>query len=146
MGRLEGSSSFMSDAPVRDMINYLSAAPRGELLENVTTDAYSNQTLLALFSGQMLMQGWPNHVSLWHGAPSDVWMQSDKTKAFYKGALPDALDWLTVNHVRYIAWTRNDAGAGMQAWQNVNQSIASQYVWRPFFADTNTQVGLWIRR
>lgn len=146
MGRMAGNSSFISDPPVHDMVAYLSAAPRGPLLENVTTDAYSNQTLLALFSGQMSMQGWPNHVSLWHGAPSDVWLQSDKTKAFYHGALSNPVDWLTLNHVRYIAWTRNDANVGMPIWQNINQSISSRYIWRPFYADTNTQVGLWIRR
>ncbi|KPC49383.1 DUF2298 domain-containing protein [Amantichitinum ursilacus] len=146
MGRMNGASGFTADAPMRDMVNFLSVAPRGILLENVTGDAYTNQTLLALFSGQIEMQGWPNHVSLWHAAPADVWMQSDRTKLFYKGALPDALDWLSVNHVRYVAWTRVDSAAGLAAWQNINTAISSQYSWHPFFADTNSQVGLWIRR
>ncbi|MDR3427622.1 DUF2298 domain-containing protein [Silvimonas sp.] len=145
-GHLEGSRSFLNDPPMRDMVGYLKNAPRGVLLENWYGDAYTNQTLVALFSNQISMQGWPNHVSLWHGAPRDVWMQSDKTKAFYHGTFPEALDWLALNHVRYIAWTRAEAGMGLPAWQNINTAIGSQYSWHPFYADGGSQVGLWIKK
>ncbi|GGP26032.1 DUF2298 domain-containing protein [Silvimonas amylolytica] len=145
-GKLDGTHSYINEPATRDLVNYLRNAPRGIVLENWYGDAYTNQTLVALFSDQVSMQGWPNHVSLWHGAPRDVWMQSDKTKAFYHGEMPNALDWLALNHVRYIAWTRGETSMGMQAWQNINTAISSQYSWHPFYADAGSQVGLWIRK
>ncbi|WP_148713782.1 DUF2298 domain-containing protein [Chitinolyticbacter meiyuanensis] len=145
MGQLNGKSWFIRDQPaLRDMINYLKHAERGIVLENWLGDAYTNQGLVAMFAQQVSMMGWVNHVSLWHGAPSSVWSETNLLKSFYKGEMPDMANWLARHKVDYIVWTPADNNASPQSWATINNAIAGHYSWKPF--GDNPLTGLWVRR
>lgn len=143
-GRLEGSTWFTKDAAVGATVNYLKDAPRGLVLENWLGDAYTNQTLFALFSDQPSLMGWPAHVSLWHNASPDVWIMRQQTIDFYKGTLPDPLGWLLQHDVRYVVWGHTERYANN--WQQVNETLAGRYDWLPFLNSANDHVGVWVRR
>ena len=144
VGKLSGTHWFTSDPPVKDAVQFLSQAPKGIVLENWLNDAYSNQTLYALYSQQPSLLGWPNHVSLWHGAPQEVWLINQQIKDFYLGHHPAALPWLLQSKVRYIVWGRPESTSA--AWQSIQQAIGSQYHWQPFLETPDTRVGVWIRK
>ncbi|TJZ77364.1 DUF2298 domain-containing protein [Chitiniphilus eburneus] len=145
-GKLDGKAWFVQDKVNRDLIGYLSNAPRGIVLETWQGDAYAytNQTLIAMFSQQISMQGWTNHVSLWHGAPQQVWNESNLIKTFYRGELPDSANWLMRHRVDYITWLPADSNAAPQAWATINAAIGGYYYWKPF--GDNPPAGLWIKR
>ncbi|UXY15708.1 DUF2298 domain-containing protein [Chitiniphilus purpureus] len=143
-GKLDGAAWFVREPVNRDLVKYLRSAPRGIVLENWLGDAYTNQTLVAMFSQQVSMLGWPNHVSLWHGAPQSVWNESNLIKAFYKGELPDMPNWLARHKVDYIVWMPADNQANPQAFNTINAAIGGYYYWKPF--SDNPLAGLWIHR
>jgi uncharacterized membrane protein len=144
LGKLAGAHWFTQDAPVKDIVQYLSHAPKGLVLENWLSDAYSNQTLYALFSQQKSLLGWPNHVSLWHGAPQDVWLLNQEIKNFYLAKQPAPLAWLLQQQVQYVVWGRPESTS--PAWQSINQAISSQYDWKPFLETPEAKMGVWVRR
>lgn len=144
LGKLAGTHWFTNDAPVKDAIEFLSAAPRGIVLENWLSDAYSNQTLYALYSRQPSLLGWPSHVSQWHGDPQTVWQLNQQIKDFYLGVHPAALAWLLQNKVKYVVWGRPEGTSA--AWKTIQKTIASEYDWRPFLETPETRLGIWVRR
>ncbi|AMC36690.1 DUF2298 domain-containing protein [Janthinobacterium sp. B9-8] len=144
LGKLAGTHWFSNDAPVKDTIQYLSQAPKGIVLENWLGDAYTNQTLFSLYAQQPSLLGWPNHVSLWHGAPQEVWLLNQQIKDFYLDSLPSPLAWLKQNKVQYVVWGRPENTS--PAWQTINAAIAAEYDWRPFLETSDTRMGLWIKR
>ena len=144
-GRLEGSAWFVRDRPVAAAVNWLKQAPRGIVLENWQGDAYNNQTLYALNSGQVSLMGWPSHVSLWHSGAPEVWAKRQEIIEFYKGILPEPLNWLLRNNVRYVVWGHTERNAGN--WQQVHNGLAARYDWHPFVVQSpNDRVGIWVRR
>lgn len=140
LGQLAGTHWFTDDAPVKDAIEFLSQAPRGIVLEDWLSDAYSNQTLYALYSRQPSLLGWPSHVSQWHGEPKVVWELNREIKDTH----PAALAWLLQNQVKYIVWGRPESTSA--AWQTIQKAIASEYDWRPFLETPETRLGIWARR
>ena len=143
-GRLEGSTWFTKDAAVGATVSFLKDAPRGVVLENWLGDAYTNQTLFALYADQPSLMGWPSHVSLWHNAAPDVWIMRQEIIDFYKGSQPDPLGWLLQHNVRYVVWGHTERYAAN--WQQMHDTLAGRYDWQPFLNSTNDHVGVWVRR
>jgi hypothetical protein len=56
--------------------------------------------------------------------------------------MPDALQWLNANDIRYVVWARRDA-VNLAAWQNLQNSIGTRYEWQLFAREGNTMIGLW---
>ncbi len=145
LGRLDGAAWFVKDSPVAAAVAYLKEAPRGIVLENWQGDAYTNQTVYALNSGQVSLMGWPAHVALWHNGAPEVWAMRQQIIDFYKGTLPQALNWLRHNNVRYVVWGHNERH--QENWQQVHEALAAGYEWHPFVVqEPNDRVGIWVRR
>jgi uncharacterized membrane protein len=144
LGKLAGTHWFTNDAPVKDIVQYLKQAPQGIVLENWLNDAYTNQTLFSLYSQQRSLLGWPNHVSLWHGAPQEVWLLNQEIKDFYQAKHPAPLLWLLQHKVQYVVWGRPESTS--PNWQAINESIASQYYWQPFLDTPDEKMGVWVKR
>jgi hypothetical protein len=144
-GRLEGSAWFLKDRPVAAAVNWLKQAPRGIVLENWQGDAYNNQTLYALNSGQVSLMGWPSHVSIWHSGAPEVWAMRQEIIDFYTGVLPDPLNWLSRNNVRYVVWGHGERNANN--WQQMHNTLSARYDWHPFVVQSpDDRVGVWARR
>ncbi|MEN9865453.1 MAG: hypothetical protein RL748_1043, partial [Pseudomonadota bacterium] len=143
-GRMDGTYWFTKERAIGAAVNYLKDAPRGVVLENHLGDAFTNQTVFSLFSGQATLLGWPHHVSLWHAGAPDVWILNAQIKEFYKGSAPDALGWLAQNNVRYVVWGHSERYS--DKWQQVHESIAGRYDWYAFSNQPGDRVGVWVRR
>jgi hypothetical protein len=143
-GRLEGSAWFTKDVPIAAAVNYLKDAPRGIVLENWLGDAYTNQTLFALYSNQPSLMGWPAHLGVWHNNSPDTWLMRQQFIDFYKGTMPDALGWLLQHNVRYVVWGHTERYA--TNWQQMHDTLAGRYDWQPFVNSANDHVGVWVRR
>jgi hypothetical protein len=101
--------------------------------------------LYALFSGKPVLLGWPLHLLTWRGDVPDVWALNTQIQAFYAGTLPDSLDWLLANQVRYVVWSGAENGKDPQVFDRLQQQIGSRYLWKPFYAAGDYRVGLWLR-
>ena len=145
-GYLSGHRWYTQDRHNRDLFHYLQAAPYGILLENQYGNAYTNTGIHALFTGKTALLGWTAHLLTWHGAVPDVWALMDEIKSFYAGTLPNSLDWLMANKVRYVVWSRADNSKHPQAFPTLSQQIGSRYVWQGFNDAGAAPVGLWVRK
>ncbi len=143
-GRFDGSYWFTKVPAVGAAVNFLKDAPKGIVLENSLGEAFNNQTLYSLYSGQATLLGWPNHVSLWHNGAQEVWILNSQIKDFYKGRALDPLGWLAQNNVRYVVWGHTERYS--DTWAAVHQSIAGRYDWFAFSNQPGDRVGVWVRR
>lgn len=145
-GKLEAHGVYTGDAAVKHLFRYLGNAPYGIVLENCYDDAYSDSGIYAAFAAKPSLLGWPSHLMTWHGNVAHVWaMKSDITR-FYAGTLPAAADWLVGNRVDYIVWNHKDQDMNPEAWQPLNQAIASRYDWLEFEGNPEAHIGIWVRR
>ena len=144
IGIFNGMPAEMRNPAVRQMIRYLSQSPRGLVCESASAPGYTSQTMIAMFSGQVAMQGWPVLIGNWRGQPPGMWENYEQTKKFYAGELLEPLSWLRRNNVRYVAWgARDDDTYG--TWDKTDRAISSLYNWRPFSNEPGKRVGVWIR-
>ena len=144
IGKLQGKEWLTDDTPVGDTINYLRHAERGIVLENHLGDAYTNQTLYALFSNQRSLMGWPHHLNVWHPGQQQIWLLNEQVREFYRAEMAQPAAWLLQNQVRYVVWGRPEAA--LPQWEKLNQAIASQYAWRSFMQTDGSRIGVWERR
>jgi hypothetical protein len=145
MGHLSGHNWLTQDAITRDVFNYLKAAPRGIVLENEYGYAFTNTTVYALYANKPALLGWPLHLVTWHGEVPDVWALNTQIQSFYAGTLPDSLDWLLGNKVRYVVWTGTESEKNPKAFELIRQQIDSRYQWKEFYVAGDFRVGLWVR-
>lgn len=144
VGQFNGLPHEMRERPVRQMLRYLKQSPRGIVAESGPGRGYTSQTMVAMFGGQIALQGWPDQIGNWRRQPPGMWDTFAETNAFYRGELPDKPSWLRRNNVRYVAWVGRDNQVS-GAWDKVHQAIAGQYTWKPFQDTPGNRVGLWIR-
>lgn len=145
LGHLSGHYWLTQDPTTRDLIHYLKDAPRGIVLENEYGNAYTNTTLYALFSGKPALLGWPLHLLAWRGDVPDVWALNTQIQSFYAGTLPDSLDWLLANKVRYIVWSAAENGKKPNPFDRLRQQIGNRYQWKEFYVANDYRVGVWVR-
>ncbi len=145
MGHLSGHHWLTRDPTAKAMINYLKDAPNGTVLENQYGNAYTNTSLYALFTGKPVLLGWPLHLRTWRGDVPDIWALNTQIQAFYAGTLPDSLDWLLANKVRYVVWSGAENGKNPQIFGDIQQQIGSRYRWKEFYVAGDYRVGLWMR-
>ncbi len=144
VGFFNGLPGEMRDPPIRQMLRYLKQSPRGIVTESAPGNGYTSQTMVAMFSGQIAMQGWPILIGNWRRHPPGMWETYNETMAFYRSDLPDRLGWLRRNQVRYVAWVGRD-NQWPEAWNAINQAIGSEYSWKPFQENAGSKIGLWIK-
>ncbi|MEO8153311.1 MAG: DUF2298 domain-containing protein [Rhizobacter sp.] len=70
VGVFNGLPGEMRNPPVRQMLKYLKQSPRGIVAESTVGDGYSSQTMVAMFSGQIALQGWPVLIGNWRHQPA----------------------------------------------------------------------------
>lgn len=139
--RLQGHQWFTDEAAVGDTVQYLRHAPRGRVLENWQGEAYTKQTLYALFSGQVSVMGWPHHINLWRHGQAQIQTRRQEIIEFFQGRMNQPLPWLQQHQVRYIVWSQTDNTSGQ--WATINQALSGRYAWRSFIMDANNRVGVW---
>ncbi len=145
-GYLSGHRWYTQDRNNRDLFHYLQAAPYGIVLENQYDNAYTNTGIHALFTSKTALLGWTAHLLTWHGAVPDVWALLEQIKLFYAGTLPNSLDWLLINEVRYVVWSPADSGKHPQAFETINRQIGSRYLWQGFYDVGDRHIGVWVRK
>jgi hypothetical protein len=147
MGKLAGNQWLRQDQVDKQLLEFLKVSPRGVVLESLDAGgAYTPSSAFALFSGQLSANGWPDHVAQWRGNPGHITANADRNRVFYRGELPDALSWLTLNDVRYIIWSRRDHRRMADARNRIGSEISSLYIWKPFRHFGAEELGIWVRK
>ncbi|MGB8339654.1 MAG: DUF2298 domain-containing protein [Burkholderiales bacterium] len=140
-GKMAGHHWFTQDTNQRDLLAYLRAAPAGIVLENIRGGAYNKSGAISLFAAKPSLLTWPDHLGGWKGNMAHMRLLQNQITQFYAGQQPDMADWLQANNVRYILWTTED---NQQAFDQVKQQIEILYQWKPFVANDNPHLGVWV--
>jgi uncharacterized membrane protein len=141
LGKIAGHHWFTQDTNQRDLLAYLRAAPRGIVMENIRGGAYTKSGAFSLFAAKPSLLTWPDHMSGWKGNATHMRLLQNQITQFYAGQQPDMVNWLQANKVHYIVWTAED---NSQAFDHVKQQIEILYHWKPFIANDNPHVGVWV--
>lgn len=144
--KLHGHHWLTKDAVNRQILEYLTAAPRGVVLEGLERTAYTPSSALALFSNQASFAGWPSHEKQWRGNAEFIYERGRDTQAFYKGQLENSLDWLQKNNIQYIVYRASDRAQNKQGWMQIQRQVARDYVWLPFKEHGDERYGIWQRK
>jgi exosortase len=107
-GQLDGAAVIRDDAGEKVILDLLQHSPPAIVLQRVPTGAYTMQPALAIFAGQTAFLGWQNHENVWRGNRADIDGRKREVDAFYRGDLPDSLQWLQSNQIEYVVWGRDD--------------------------------------
>ena len=143
-GEFSGDGVYAKDPRLAGLINYLTTAERGIVLENVTCNAYCDSTAISMFAAKPVLLGWPMHQQTWRGAASGVWLLRDQIVRFYGGNDPDPLPWLQSSNVRYVLLTPADVRAGSR-WDTLHAALAREFQWVEFGREGDSPVGVWVR-
>lgn len=141
-GRLEGHNWYTRDATKRQAFEFLNAAPKGIVLENIYANAYSNTSIYGIFNNKPVLLGWPSHLQTWHGEVPRVWQLRDEIQAFYRGEQDQALQWLLGHDVRYVVFTSQDQS---RHFDTINGQISSHFQWHQFSYSRANKTGIWVR-
>jgi uncharacterized membrane protein len=145
-GRFSGHNWFTYDPTNKAMLNYLSSAGPGIVLDRNEKGSYTRSSTFALFSGKPALLGWADHEWMWRGSPNHVRMMGEQINAFYLGNKSDSLDWLLQNNVRYIIWGAEENGRSPSAFANIQQMISRYYYWKEFYNAGDYRVGIWVNK
>jgi uncharacterized membrane protein len=143
-GVLSGSGWLNRDPIVRDMVLLLAAKPDGIALESGIKMENTESPAIPLFAGKQSLIGWPWHETTWRGDLAEIRERLSHTTDFYDGKLPDPLDWLLHNNVRYVIWLPRDCVDNDSRFGPLNDRIKSRYFWHELYQEKNRfDVGFW---
>jgi hypothetical protein len=143
-GFLPGSGWLNRDRIVRDMVIVLATCPDGIALESGIKMANTESPAIPLFAGKQSLIGWPWHETTWRGDLAEIRERLSQTNAFYEGKLPDPLNWLLHNNVRYVIWLPRDCVDDDSRFAPINDRIKSRYFWHELYqGDARFMVGFW---
>lgn len=146
-GQLTGTHWLTVDPAQRQILSWLTHAPDGVVLEGLGDGgSYTPTSAIALFSGKLSLTGWPDHESQWRGNPAFIADTANNVRRFYRGELPEPLDWLNVNNVQYIVWTQREQQRNPTVRQKISDLIKAQFDWRAFGKNGNDELGVWVRK
>lgn len=143
-GFLAGSGWLNRDPIARDMVIVLAARPDGIALESGVKMENTESPAIPLFAGKQSLIGWPWHETTWRGAFAEIRERLAQTTDFYEGKLPNPLDWLLHNNVRYVIWLPRDCVDADSRFAPLNDRIKAQYFWHELYQENNRfKVGFW---
>ncbi|HEY4989519.1 MAG TPA: hypothetical protein VII09_06920, partial [Opitutaceae bacterium] len=146
VGHMSGSKWIEADPVVRDMIVELSSRPDGVTLESGLQMANSESPAVSLFSGKQSFLGWPWLEEAWRGSFLEVNQRYVQIGAFYEGEIPNPLEWLLHNDVKYILWLPRDNTGMNLHFGPITEAIKSRYYWHGMWGDgRSAAVGFWER-
>lgn len=146
LGRVDGAAWITNDRIERVILEYLSAQPRGVVLQRLEAGAFTPAPGLVLFAGQQAFLGWPEHEKLWRGQRADIGVRDAQLKQFYAGMLPNSAEWLTQNRIAHILWLKTEAKLPAGTFDAIDRQIRSEYFWREYYRVGEFRVGVWSRR
>ncbi len=147
LGKLTGHHWLTQDQVDKQLLNWLTVAPQGVVLEGLGNEgAYTPTSALSLFAAKPAALGWPHHEGQWRGNPAFISTYADQVRAFYRGDLTHAVQWLGSSQVRYILWVRRDQTRDPAARLRIQEQIGSAYFWKPFWKNADDELGVWIRK
>jgi hypothetical protein len=143
-GYLAGSGWVNRDPLARDMILLLAAQPDGIALESGLKMENTDAPAITLFAGKESLLGWPWHETTWRGDFFEIRARLAQVSAFYAGTLPEPLNWLLHNHVRYVLWLTRDCGDNNARFRPIYDQIKSRYFWHRLYGDDKLlAIGFW---
>jgi uncharacterized membrane protein len=145
LGQMDGAGWITSDAIEKAVFEYLKAQPRGIVLQRVEKGAFTPAPGLTLLAGHVAFLGWSEHEKLWRGQRADVEIRAKEVRAFYSGALPDSVTWLTMNGIDHVLWLRSEINMPPGTFDRIDQALRGGYYWREFYRNREFRVGIWSR-
>jgi hypothetical protein len=143
-GALAGSGWLNRDPIIRDMIIVLATKPDGIALESGIKMENTESPAIPLFAGKQSLLGWPWHETTWRGDLAEIRERLAQINDFYGGKLPDPLNWLLHNNVRYVIWLPRDCVDGDSRFGPLNDRIKSRYFWHELYQEKDQfMVGFW---
>lgn len=144
-GRLDGAAWITSDNVERALLDYLSAQPRGIVLQRLEAGAFTPAPALVLFAGQRALLGWPEHEKLWRGQRVDVDQRAREVAEFYAGAMSDPARWLLQHRVDHVLWLKTEAALPAGTFDRIDERIREAYYWHEYYRAGEFRVGVWSR-
>jgi hypothetical protein len=145
IGVLEGSG-WIKDPVLQDIITQLASRPDGVALESGILMENTEAPAVSLFAGKMSLLGWPWHETTWRGAFLEIRERLRQNADFYAGRIPDPLNWLLHNNVRYVLWLPRDNTDGNARYRPLYEQIKSRYFWHHMYGETDSfAIGYWER-
>ncbi len=146
LGKLHGHQWLTKDGVNRQIVEYLTSAPPGVVLEGLDRMAYTPSSAIALFANKPSFAGWPGHEQQWRGGPEFINQRGVDTQQFYRGELENSQGWLLKNLIRYVVWRKTDHqkhSNGPDVWRKITEQIADEYYWIPIHKQGSEQFGIW---
>jgi uncharacterized membrane protein len=145
-GRLDGMAWITNDQIERAILDFLTSAPRGIVLQRLEAGAFTPAPAIALFAGQQAFLGWPEHEKLWRGQRADVAIRDAEVKRFYAGEMPESAEWLLQNDIAYVLWLKSENGLPRGTFDRIDGYLHPAYFWQEYYRANDFRVGVWIRR
>jgi hypothetical protein len=142
---LSGEAYYTSDPANARIIEYLSDAPWGIVLEKVYDKPPIDTGIYGSLAQKPDLVGIPWVLRVWQRNLPDLQHVVANVERFYGGTINDPTIFLTEQNVRYVVWSTREAG-DMLIWESINLAIAREYRWIEFSSDPQRHVGLWERR
>ena len=143
-GELNGMGYYAADPANARMIEYLSDAPFGIILEKVYEEPPIDTGIYGSFARKPDVVGIPWVLRVWQRNLPDLPHVVDAVGEFYSGKSEDPGAFLIGQNVRYVVWSPRES-ADTATWQTIDASIREHYRWIEFSADPQKHVGLWER-
>jgi hypothetical protein len=126
------------------MVLVLGAQPDGITLESGLKMENTDAPAVTLFAGKESLLGWPWHETTWRGNFSEIRERLAQVNDFYAGKLPDPLNFLLHNNVRYVLWLSRDCADDNARFRPIYDQIKSRYFWHRLYGDDKRlAIGFW---
>ncbi len=143
-GYIAGSGWLDRDPVAKDMVLVLAAQPDGIAHESGQKMENPDAPAVTLFAGKESLLGWPWHETTWRGNFSEIRERLAQVNDFYAGKLPDPLNWLLHNNVRYVLWLSRDCADDNARFRPLYDQIKSRYFWHRLYGNDQTlAIGFW---
>ena len=143
--RLEGSHWIAGVPATKNLVQALRIRPDGIALESGHPRDNPEVTALSTFGHKISFVGWSEQEAQWRNSSPVVGKRLEETQAFYKNELPDALEWLITNDIRYVLFLQRDNGD--DRFTILRDKIKEHYSWYATYGnDRDWAIGFFERR
>lgn len=142
---LNGTGAYAANSGNARIIEYLSDAPFGIVLENVYQEPPLDTGIYGSFSVKPSVVGIPWVINVWQRALPDLPHVVAEVGRFYRGESGPPLRFLSDMSVRYVVWSARENDQ-LTSWSAIDAAIGENYRWVEFSANPERHIGLWVRR
>lgn len=144
-GQWDGLAIYGADPTQRRIVEFLAAAPQGQVLQAVYDERPIDSGIYAGFALQRSVVGVPWILHGWRDGLTELDSLVAEVQSFYAGTHPAPLEFLRANDARYVLWMPREAKAHAEVWDGLRAALAPEYLWLEFAPEAGEHAGVWRR-